>query len=195
MPNSLTSKTPPIVGNNHNIALMVSDQDSDLARANRATGVPTNNHISDHIQPQNLDQELPFIAGHPDNTAQPLSQQQSGSRTAVIFLDDKPQGGKVQSGRKVNYYTSILRQIEQIDKNYVKEQKLRKQGLKSEALEIVNQAVNAQPAQAPSPEQSDARLSSAMILKESEQDADQDEGRMSNLLRKSLGNAIEMRLK
>ena len=88
-----------------------------------------------------------------------------------------------------------MRQIEQIDKNYVKEQKLRKQGLKSEALEIVNQAVNAQPAQVPSPEQSDARLSSAMILKESEQDADQDEGRMSNLLRKSLGNAIEMRLK
>ena len=33
-----------------------------------------------------------------------------------------------------------------------------------------------------------------MILKESEQDDDQDEGRMSNLLRKSLDNAIEMRL-
>ena len=49
MPNSHTPMTPPIAENSHNVALIVSDQDTDLARANRASGVPTNNHISDHI--------------------------------------------------------------------------------------------------------------------------------------------------
>ena len=52
------------------------------------------------------------------------------------MVDEKKLGNK-----KVNYFTQVLRQIEKIDRDFAKEQKKRKMGLKQEAIDIVERAV------------------------------------------------------
>ena len=52
------------------------------------------------------------------------------------MVDEKKLGNK-----KVNYFTQVLRQIEKIDRDFAKEQKKRKMGLKQEAIDIVEKAV------------------------------------------------------
>ena len=52
------------------------------------------------------------------------------------MVDEKKLGNK-----KVNYFTQVLRQIEKIDRDFAKEQKRRKMGLKQEAIDIVERAV------------------------------------------------------
>ena len=52
------------------------------------------------------------------------------------MVDEKKLGNK-----KVNYFTQVLRQIEKIDRDFAKEQKRRKMGLKQEAIDIVEKAV------------------------------------------------------
>ena len=59
--------------------------------------------------------------------------------TAVIFMMDD-NTANLPSNQRVNYFTQVLRKIEAIDKKYAKINKLRKQGLKKEAIEIVRNA-------------------------------------------------------
>ena len=53
-------------------------------------------------------------------------------------MDDNT--ANLPSNQRVNYFTQVLRKIEAIDKKYAKINKLRKQGLKKEAIEIVRNA-------------------------------------------------------
>ena len=61
--------------------------------------------------------------------------------TAIVFMVDEPE---MTAGKKINYFTQVLRKIEMIDRSFAKEHKQRKMGLKQEALEIIQHAVESQ---------------------------------------------------